>query len=154
MKRLSFDGRTGPYIQNAHVRANSILEKGWKVKVSELATCDFDYELTKHEIELIEQISRFPNAVQQAANEYRPLVMAAYAYDLANAFHSFYHAVPVLQSEDEDVRECPSAAGGSGQADDRECPAVARYPSAGCHVKIRLNVIFTFSLFYLKSVIV
>jgi arginyl-tRNA synthetase len=64
----------------------------------------FQYELTKHEIELIEQISRFPNAIQQAANEYRPLVMAAYAYDLANAFHSFYHAVPVLQSEDENVK--------------------------------------------------
>jgi arginyl-tRNA synthetase len=64
----------------------------------------FQYDLTKHEIELIEQISRFPNAVQQAANEYRPLVMAAYAYDLANAFHSFYHAVPVLQSEDESIR--------------------------------------------------
>ena len=30
--------------------------------------------------------------------------MAAYAYDLANAFHSFYHAVPVLQSESEEIR--------------------------------------------------
>jgi arginyl-tRNA synthetase len=30
--------------------------------------------------------------------------MAAYAYDLANAFHSFYHAVPVMQTEDEKVR--------------------------------------------------
>jgi arginyl-tRNA synthetase len=98
---LSFDGRTGPYIQNAHVRASSILKKAGASKV-EGAT--FDYELTKHEIELIEQISRFPNAVQQAANEYRPLVMAQYAYDLANAFHSFYHAVPVLQSEDENIR--------------------------------------------------
>jgi arginyl-tRNA synthetase len=98
---LSFDGRTGPYIQNAHVRANSILRKS---KVEELQSATFDYELTKHEIELIEQISRFPNAVQQAANEYRPLVMAAYAYDLANAFHSFYHAVPVLQSEDENIK--------------------------------------------------
>jgi arginyl-tRNA synthetase len=64
----------------------------------------FQYELTKHEIELIEQISRFPDTVQQAANEYRPLVMAAYAYDLANAFHSFYHAVPVLQNEDENIK--------------------------------------------------
>ena len=97
---LSFDGRTGPYIQNAHVRANSILKKSKEIK----DTPSFDYELTKHEIELIEQISRFPNAVQQAANEYRPLVMAAYAYDLANAFHSFYHAVPVLQSEDMNIR--------------------------------------------------
>jgi arginyl-tRNA synthetase len=105
---LSFDGRTGPYIQNAHVRANSILKKaGVSGKTVDKYTgtqVAFDYELTKHEIELIEQISRFPNTVQQAANEYRPLVMAAYAYDLANAFHSFYHAVPVLQSENENVR--------------------------------------------------
>jgi arginyl-tRNA synthetase len=102
---LSFDGRTGPYIQNAHVRANSILKKareaGYEVQDAGYA---FEYELTKHEIGLIEQISRFPDAVQQAANEYRPLVMAQYAYDLANAFHSFYHAVPVLQTEGEGVR--------------------------------------------------
>ncbi|MFN8384779.1 MAG: DALR anticodon-binding domain-containing protein, partial [Anaerolineales bacterium] len=56
------------------------------------------------EIELIEQMSQFPQKVQQAAEEYRPLVMAMYAYDLANAFHSFYHAVPVLQTEDENVK--------------------------------------------------
>lgn len=102
---LSFDGRTGPYIQNAHVRANSILRKS-KVEsqTSDLRPLTFDYDLTKHEIELIEQMSQFPQKVQQAAEEYRPLVMATYAYDLANAFHSFYHAVPVLQSEDESVK--------------------------------------------------
>ena len=97
---LSFDGRTGPYIQNAHVRANSILKKAGNISNDS----HFDYDLDKHETELIEQISRFPAAVQQAANEYRPLVMAQYVYELANAFHSFYHAVPVLQSEDENVR--------------------------------------------------
>lgn len=101
---LSFDGRTGPYIQNAHVRANSILKKANIPTFERLNVATFDFELTKHEIELIEQISRFPNAVQQAANEYRPLVMAAYVYDLANAFHSFYHAVPVLQSENEEMK--------------------------------------------------
>jgi arginyl-tRNA synthetase len=100
---LAFDGRTGPYIQNAHVRANSILKKS-NINVADLPPATFDFELTKHEIELIEQISRFPNAIQQAANEYRPLVMAAYTYDLANAFHSFYHAVPVLQNEDKNLR--------------------------------------------------
>jgi arginyl-tRNA synthetase len=98
---LSFDGRTGPYIQNAHVRANSILKKAGTFDVQ---PATFNFELTKHEIELIERISKFPDAVQQAANEYRPLVMAAYAYELANAFHSFYHAVPVLQSEEETVK--------------------------------------------------
>jgi arginyl-tRNA synthetase len=107
---LSFDGRTAPYIQNAHVRANSILKKayGEGIQVNKdtgtHGSTAFDYALTRHEIELIEQISRFPAIVQQAANEYRPLVMAAYVYDLANAFHSFYHAVPVLQSETENVK--------------------------------------------------
>lgn len=102
---LSFDGRTGPYIQNAHVRANSILRKSQvESQKSDLRPSTFDYELTKQEIELIEQMSQFPQKVQQAADEYRPLVMAMYAYDLANAFHSFYHAVPVLQSEDEKVK--------------------------------------------------
>ncbi len=110
---LSFDGRTGPYIQNAYVRANSILKKS-KVEgqksdlepsnLRQAQNIAFDYELSKHEIELIELISRFPQTVEQAANEYRPLVMAAYAYDLANTFHSFYHAVNVIQTEDEKIR--------------------------------------------------
>ncbi|MCJ7435978.1 MAG: arginine--tRNA ligase [Anaerolineales bacterium] len=100
---LSFDGRTGPYIQNAHVRANSILKKA-NIQLSNLQPATFNYELTKHEIELIELLSRFPKTVEQAANEYRPLVMATYAYELANAFHSFYHAVPVLQTEDEKIK--------------------------------------------------
>jgi arginyl-tRNA synthetase len=114
---LNFDGRTGPYIQNAYVRANSILKK-FKVESSKvegshaeadptlnLKPATFNYELTPNEIELIELISRFPDKVQQAANEYRPLIMANYTYDLANAFHSFYHAVPVIQTEDKNIRE-------------------------------------------------
>ncbi|MBL8101228.1 MAG: arginine--tRNA ligase, partial [Anaerolineales bacterium] len=101
---LSFDGRTGPYIQNAYVRANSILKKAQVPGSKFQASGSFDYELTKHEIELIEQISRFPQTVEQAANEYRPLVMASYAYELANTFHSFYHAVNVMQTEDETIK--------------------------------------------------
>jgi arginyl-tRNA synthetase len=113
---LSFDGRTGPYIQNAHVRANSILKKALIEKMIvkggssnsdstfNLPMASFDYELNPHEIQLIELISRFPDRVQQAANEYRPQVMAAYAYDLADIFHSFYHAVPVIQADKAEVR--------------------------------------------------
>ena len=97
---LSFEGHTGPYIQNAHVRANSILKKAGQLP-SHVA---FDYALGPHEVELIELVSRFPEAVERAAGEYRPLIMAGYAYDLANAFHSFYHALPVLQAEQDDVR--------------------------------------------------
>jgi arginyl-tRNA synthetase len=99
---LSFEGHTGPYIQNAHVRANSILAKANSVGDEKAA---FDYELTSHEVELIELLSRFPAKVQEAANEYRPMVMATYAYDLASAFHSFYHAVSVLKAETDAIRD-------------------------------------------------
>jgi arginyl-tRNA synthetase len=93
---LNFDGHTAPYIQNAHVRANSILRKaGQELPV----TASFAYDLDRHEIEVIDLLSRFPQVVQQAANEYRPLLIASYAYELASTFHSFYHVVPVIQAE-------------------------------------------------------
>jgi arginyl-tRNA synthetase len=92
---LSFDGHTGPYIQNAHVRASSILRKAGGFPNS----ASFNYDLEPLEIELIDLISRFPDTVQQAGKEYRPLVMATYAYDLASTFHKFYHVVRVLQAD-------------------------------------------------------
>ncbi|MCP4138737.1 MAG: arginine--tRNA ligase [Chloroflexi bacterium] len=120
-KALSFEGHTGPYIQNAHVRASSILAKAMSLRprtptgvgsssaeaISEIVgeTATFNFELTSHEIALIELLSRFPAKVQEAAKEYRPMIMATYAYDLASAFHSFYHAVSVLKAETDSIRD-------------------------------------------------
>jgi arginyl-tRNA synthetase len=98
---LSFDGQSAPYIQNAHVRANSILRKGGPLPKA----ASFGHELAPLEVELIDLISRFPAVVEQAALEYRPLAMANYAYDLARTFHAFYHAVPVLQADSEAARQ-------------------------------------------------
>jgi len=98
---LSFEGRTGPYVQNAHVRAASILKKAPSLP----AEAAFDHALDAHELEMIELLSRFPDIVQRAADEYRPLIVANYTYDLATSFHSFYHAVPVLQADQERVRK-------------------------------------------------
>jgi arginyl-tRNA synthetase len=97
---LSFDGRTAPYIQNAHVRANSILRKAGGAP----DFADFAHELASHEVQLIDLISRFPSTVEHAALEYRPLIVATYAYDLANTFHSFYHSVPVIQAASAEVQ--------------------------------------------------
>jgi arginyl-tRNA synthetase len=93
---LSLDGQSAPYIQNAHVRASSILRKAgvWAGEPS------FEYVLTQQEVELVDLLSRFPRAVDQSAMEYKPLHIANYAYELARAFHGFYHSVPVLQAED------------------------------------------------------
>lgn len=100
---LSFDGRTGPYIQNAYVRANSILKKYRASGGEDPSDAEYDYALTSHEVALLEQITRLPDLVQQAASEYRPVVIAMFAYDLADSFHSFYHAVPVLQAGEVEI---------------------------------------------------
>jgi arginyl-tRNA synthetase len=98
---LNFDGHTAPYIQNAYVRASSILRKAGELPKEAI----FDYDLTSHEIKLIDMLSRFPAAVRLAAQEYKPLHMANYTYELASTFHSLYHAVPVLQSESPEIRD-------------------------------------------------
>ncbi len=98
---LSFDGQSAPYIQNAHVRANSILRKAGALPTA----ARYDYPLEGSETELIDLVSRFPAVVQQSALEYKPLLMATYAYDLAKAFHGFYHAVPVIQTEAAAIRD-------------------------------------------------
>ena len=97
---LSFDGKSAPYLQNAYVRANSILKKSGGTP----AEGAFDYELAAPEIELVDLISRFPGTVQLAAADYKPLHLANYVYDLAKAFHSFYHEVPVLPTADPGTR--------------------------------------------------
>ncbi len=94
---LDFEGQAAPYIQYAHVRANSILAKA----VSMPETTGMDYELESAEISLIDRLSRFPAEVQRASEDYRPLQMANYAFELARVFNDFYHQVPVLQASPE-----------------------------------------------------
>jgi len=97
---LSFDGQTGPYLQNAAVRAGSILRKAGEPPPGPR----FDHELSPHEVGLIDLVARFPTVVQLAAADYRPLILANYAYDLARQFHAFYHSDPVLQAGSENAR--------------------------------------------------
>ncbi len=91
---LSFDGHAAPYIQYAHARACRILEK---VELPAAEEIDFGEEpLTVEEINLIQRVAIFPSEVERAAEEYKPLVIANYVYDLAKDFNDFYRACPVL----------------------------------------------------------
>ncbi len=96
---LDFNGQAAPYIQYAHVRCNSILRKAGGLPENQENT--FTYELAPAEVELIDWLSRFPSEVQRAALEYKPLVIASIAYDIAKAFASFYDSCPVIQAEPE-----------------------------------------------------
>jgi arginyl-tRNA synthetase len=93
---LDFNGQAAPYIQYAHVRANSILGK---LDIPLPESKKPSHELHPAEIQLIDWISRFPGEVQRAAADYKPLVIANTAYELARAFSDFYMQCPVLKAE-------------------------------------------------------
>ena len=94
---LDFNGQAAPYIQNAHVRACSILRNAH----GEIPQAgEIDFELTKQEVELINLLSRFPDVVMVAADQFKPLDLTNYAYDLAKSFHDFYTHCRVIQAEE------------------------------------------------------
>ena len=93
---LDFNGQAAPYIQYAHVRANSILKR-----MEEPLPASFtpEYALDSTEVQLVDLISRFPAEVQRAAQEYKTLHITNLAYELALRFNDFYNQCPVLKAE-------------------------------------------------------
>lgn len=93
---LDFNGQAAPYIQYAHVRANSILRR-MEGDLPESITPS--YPLEPSEVQLIDWISRLPSEVQRAAEEFKPLHITNLAYELARSFNDFYMQCPVLKAE-------------------------------------------------------
>ncbi len=89
---LDFERQSGPYIQYAHARACSIMEKA-----GTFSEC-FELE-TEQEIALAKKIARFPRVIENVVAELRPHILAIYARELADTFNTFYHFEPVLKSE-------------------------------------------------------
>jgi arginyl-tRNA synthetase len=95
-KMLSLHGNTAPYLQNAYVRIRSIFRKAGDAapKIDKLI-------LSEHaEIDLGKRLCQFAETVPQVLNGFRPNILANYLFELANSFHSFYEACPVLKSEE------------------------------------------------------
>jgi len=89
---LNFERQSGPYIQYAHARACSILEKA-----GTFTEC-YDLE-TEQEIALAKQVAKFPSVIERVVAELRPNLLAIYTRELADTFNSFYHFETVLKSE-------------------------------------------------------
>jgi len=98
---ISFDGETGPYVQYAHTRICSILDKHGKK-----ANFKADLSLLKQAEEriLLNMLSRFEETVYEAAEKYRPHLIARYVLDLAQAFNEYYHKHQILKEKD-DIRD-------------------------------------------------
>ncbi|MFH0968467.1 MAG: arginine--tRNA ligase [Methanobacteriota archaeon] len=89
---LDFEKQSGPYIQYAHARACSILEKAGDFPHFYGAEGECEIALAKH-------IARFPYLINQVVEELKPHLLAIYARELADLFGSFYHAEPVLKAQ-------------------------------------------------------
>ncbi len=101
-RMLSLEGDSAPYLQYTYVRALGILRKG----AGEVLAGPFDPDAVASEEEwrLLMHLSQFPEAVAEAMAAYAPHVVANYLFVLAQAFHGFYHAAPVLQAADSGLR--------------------------------------------------
>lgn len=86
---LKLDGESGPYIQYAYARINSMVNKLGNPVSNELKL------ETKEEKELVSVLMNFHHVVQQATEQYKPSVLTAYLYDLSRAYNSFYAECPV-----------------------------------------------------------
>jgi arginyl-tRNA synthetase len=95
---LSFEGRSGPFVQYAHARASSVLRKGNAERPP------YAYEpaqlVDEESLALVRVVSKFPGTIAYTARSGHVHALAGYAHDLADRFNRFYHAVPVLDSGD------------------------------------------------------
>jgi arginyl-tRNA synthetase len=85
---LSFDGRTGPYLQYVHASACSILRKGGGAP----AACDAPRLTHDLEWDLVRRIAEFPATAGRAAAECEPSHLSGLLYDLAREFRSYHTA--------------------------------------------------------------
>ena len=93
---VSFEGETGPYVQYAHARIQSILRKAnRKVDISNISLTVSDAEAW----EIVKALKEFPNVVKRAADNYEPSVIAKYAISLAQAFNKYYAHVRILEDD-------------------------------------------------------
>ena len=93
-KLLSFEGNTAPYLQNAYVRIRSIFRRA-----EEPANASAPILLNEPaERALGLKLLQYAETIPVMLEELRPNILANYLYELANTYHSFYEACPVIKA--------------------------------------------------------
>ncbi len=94
---VSFEGETGPYVQYAYARIQSILRKANFVPSTEN-----NYKLADAESwEIIKHIQNFSTVVERAGDTFDPSLIAKYAINLAQAFNKYYAHTRILDESPE-----------------------------------------------------
>ena len=100
---IDFNGNTGPFIQYTHARIRSILRKAQESQ-SIPNQPNTPITLNSKEIDLIQKLSEFPAAVEQAGKDYSPSGIANYCYELTKQFNQFYHDYSILGADTEEQK--------------------------------------------------
>jgi arginyl-tRNA synthetase len=105
---LSFEGDSGPYVQNAHVRLCSILRKAGvdlnSLENGELEKIRWDVLREENAFAVTDLLAQFPERIANTAATRDPCVLAQFALSLADATHRFLHANRVLGSDEQRER--------------------------------------------------
>ena len=97
---IDFNGNTGPFIQYTYARIRSILRKASPTPL-QVEGAMKAVELSTKEAELIQKMSEYGAAVEQAGKDYSPSGIANYCYELTKVFNQFYHDFSILNEPDE-----------------------------------------------------
>jgi arginyl-tRNA synthetase len=100
-RMLAFEGNSAPYLQYTHARCCSILReavgRGVLPSADVWPAADATQLVEGHEIEVVKDLARMPEAVRRAGANYAPYTIAEWCYTLAKDFSRFYENCPVLK---------------------------------------------------------
>lgn len=96
---IDFTGNTGPFIQYAYARIQSLQQKS----SIELLVDWSSVELNEDEVNLIKGLLQFPETVESAANAFSPALLANYTYELVKKYNGFYQNNSILKADNENT---------------------------------------------------
>lgn len=97
---VDFNGNTGPFIQYAYARIQSLMSRVPDVNFQ----LEMDLTLIDKEKEILKHLHEYPTLIQTAGEQFSPALVANYLYDLVKLFNSFYQNVSVFGEEDSTKR--------------------------------------------------
>lgn len=98
---IDLTGNTGPFLQYAHARISTLLQKA-AYTPQNLASSS---NLKEEEKQIIKQLDLFESVLQEASNAYSPAILANYVYDLVKRYNTFYQSVKILIEPDQELRQ-------------------------------------------------
>jgi len=100
-KILNLKGNSAPYLQYTFVRCQSVLRKvKFKTLPKKIEAIDFNLE----EEDILREIYKFPEIVQEAAERFSPNLICNFIFDLAQKYNFFYDLHPILKAKTEELK--------------------------------------------------